>query len=166
MLHLAAITIPDAKYNAEAKEYFTRHMRILESCMEVNPMEDTRAQIESLREAFSADVQKPFTLKPSFPYGSPIAPFAPSPPGDASHSHFDPPAPPAPQNQSMEHQQTPSQFDFNPLTPPISAGLDEAKEGPLAVTNVPMMPPAAQESYSGGHLDDECMSWNPTRLFQ
>ena len=167
MLHLAAITVPDPAYNADAKEYFTRHMRILESCMAVNPMDDTRAQIESLREAFSADVRKPFELKPSFPYGSPIASFAPSPPADVSHFR-DPIAVP---QSSSAHTAAPApasaHFDFTSLTPPISAGLDDVKDGPLAVTSsMPMMPSTGQDSFSGGHLEDECVSWNPTRLFQ
>ena len=158
MLHLAAITIPDSEYNTDAKEYFTRHMRILESCIAVNPMDDVQAQIESLREAFSADVRKPFKLKPSFPYGSPIAPFAPSPPADASH--FDPVVPPS---AGIEQ---PGQFSFNQLTPPISAGLEETKDEPLATAKVPMMPDAGQDVFSGGHIDDEAVPWNPSRLFQ
>ena len=44
-------------------------------------MPDMQRQIDSMREAFSADLRKPFVLKPSFPYGSP-SPSAshPSPP--------------------------------------------------------------------------------------
>ena len=158
MLHLAAITIPDPEYNTDAKEYFTRHMRVLESCVAVNPMDDMQAQIESLREAFSANVHKPFELKPSFPYGSPIAPYAPSPPADTSH--FDPVVPPS---AGIEHS---GQFSFNPLTPPISAGLEGTKEEVLATEKVPMMPDAGQDCFSGGHIEDESVNWNPTRLFQ
>lgn len=35
------------------------------------PMPEMQRQIDSMREAFSADLRKPFELKPSFPYGSP-----------------------------------------------------------------------------------------------
>ncbi|KAI9047644.1 hypothetical protein LZ554_008355 [Drepanopeziza brunnea f. sp. 'monogermtubi'] len=73
VLHLVAITSPDPDLNADAREYFTRHMRILEKCTSSWPMPDMQQQIDSLREAFSADTRKPFVLKPSFPYGSPGA---------------------------------------------------------------------------------------------
>ncbi|RAL60471.1 hypothetical protein DID88_000246 [Monilinia fructigena] len=79
VLHLVAITSPDPDLNSDAREYFTRHMRILEKCTSSWPMPDMQQQIESLRLAFSADVRKPFVLKPSFPYGSPAAPANTSP---------------------------------------------------------------------------------------
>ena len=47
-------------------------MRILERCVAAWPMPEMEAQIDSLRLAFSANVHKPFELKSSFPYGSPI----------------------------------------------------------------------------------------------
>ncbi|KAK6613581.1 hypothetical protein H4I95_01925 [Botrytis cinerea] len=71
--------IPDPDLNSDAREYFTRHMRILEKCTSSWPMPDMQQQIESLRLAFSADIRKPFVLKPSFPYGSPAAPPNTSP---------------------------------------------------------------------------------------
>lgn len=43
-------------------------------------MPEMQAQIDSLRLAFSADVNRPFELKPTFPYGSPSEPYHPSPP--------------------------------------------------------------------------------------
>ena len=46
-------------------------MRILEQCTAAWPMPEMQAQIDALREAFSADTSKPFMLKPSFPYNSP-----------------------------------------------------------------------------------------------
>lgn len=81
LVHLVALTSPDPDFNTDAREYFTRHMRILEKCMNAWPMTDMQRQIDSMREAFSADLRKPFVLKPSFPYGSP-SPSAghPSPP--------------------------------------------------------------------------------------
>jgi hypothetical protein len=34
-------------------------------------MESVSRQIDALREAFSADISKPFDLRPGFPFGSP-----------------------------------------------------------------------------------------------
>ncbi|PYH99553.1 C6 finger domain protein [Aspergillus ellipticus CBS 707.79] len=87
MLHLVAITSPDPNFHTDAREYFTRHMRILERCSSAWPMPELQAQIDSLRFAFSADVSRPFELKPTFPYGSPSEPYHPSPPLD---SHYGP----------------------------------------------------------------------------
>jgi hypothetical protein len=36
-------------------------------------MPDMQRQIDALREVFSADMRKPFVLKPTFPYGNPGA---------------------------------------------------------------------------------------------
>ncbi|QQK45521.1 Zn(2)-C6 fungal-type DNA-binding domain [Penicillium digitatum] len=89
MLHLIAITSPDPEFNSDAREFFTRHMRILETCSTAWPMPEIQAQIDSLRLAFSADMHRPFELKPSFPYGSPSEPYHPSPPMDAHyHPHL------------------------------------------------------------------------------
>lgn len=71
MIHLIALSSPDPEFNAEAKDYFVRHMRILEHCVSAWPMPETEAQINALRAAFSSDVNKPFELKESFPLGSP-----------------------------------------------------------------------------------------------
>ncbi|KAL2158032.1 hypothetical protein VTH06DRAFT_4842 [Thermothelomyces fergusii] len=93
VLHLVAITSPDPDLNSEARDYFTRHMRILERCMSAWPMPDMQRQIDSVREAFSADIRKPFVLKPTFPYGSPHSATHPSPPGrplDSQMQHSQP----------------------------------------------------------------------------
>lgn len=60
----------DPDLNLSAREYFTRYMRILEKCSGFWPMSDIEQQISALREASSADINKPFVLKPSFPYDS------------------------------------------------------------------------------------------------
>lgn len=60
----------DPDLNLSAREYFTRHMRVLEKCSGFWPMSDIEQQISALREASSADINKPFLLKPSFPYDS------------------------------------------------------------------------------------------------
>lgn len=50
--------------NSQARDYFTRHMRILEHCIPIASPE-MQAQINSLREAFSLDPSQPFELKPT-----------------------------------------------------------------------------------------------------
>ncbi|UKZ75304.1 hypothetical protein TrVFT333_002982 [Trichoderma virens FT-333] len=81
VLHLVAIVSPDPDLHTDAREFFTRHMRIMEKVMEAWPMPELQRQIDAVREAFSADVRKPFVLKPSFPYGSPHPSHSASPPG-------------------------------------------------------------------------------------
>ncbi|GIZ43278.1 hypothetical protein CKM354_000651000 [Cercospora kikuchii] len=71
MLHLAAITCPDPKLNTQARIYFTRHMRVLEHCI-TSANAEMQAQINTLREAFSADVTQPFELKPTLGLRSPV----------------------------------------------------------------------------------------------
>ena len=138
-------------------------MRILENCTAHWPSQDMQAQIQSLREAFSADTNKPFVLKPSFPYGSPVARSQPSPPleGHYSESNLGP--------QSIS-EQTPTLrgYSTTPMTPPISAGHDDAKDGSLAAVSLAMMANGQrqQPQIPTGALDDEDMSWNPTRIFE
>lgn len=54
-------------------------MRILEKISPAWPMPEAKAQVDSLRQAFSADTSRPFELKPNFPYGSPAMQETPSP---------------------------------------------------------------------------------------
>ncbi|KAI1622697.1 hypothetical protein EDD37DRAFT_485345 [Exophiala viscosa] len=84
MLHLIALSSPDPEFNSEAKDYFVRHMRILERCVSAWPMTETEDQINALRAAFSADLNKPFELKESFPLGSPSDHSRPSPGSQSS----------------------------------------------------------------------------------
>ncbi|KAJ8123906.1 hypothetical protein ONZ43_g260 [Nemania bipapillata] len=88
VLHLVALTSPDPEINTDARDYFTRHMRILEKTMNSWPLPEMLKQIDAVREAFSADTRKPFVLKPSFPYGSPHPSTQSSPPRAAT---FKPP---------------------------------------------------------------------------
>ncbi|MCJ1396171.1 hypothetical protein MMC18_009060 [Xylographa bjoerkii] len=165
MIHLVAITSPDPDFNTDAKDYFTRHMRILENCTHAWPMPDMQKQIESLREAFSRNVNKAFELKPTFPYGSPKSRLQPSPPVD--HPYHD---------QSLRSQisieQTPHLQRFNsaPMTPPVSAGHDESKDGSMAAASLTMLATGQrqhQNSLPSSHsLTDENLAWNPTRIFE
>ena len=139
-------------------------MRILECCTSAWPMPEMEAQINALRVAFSADINKPFQLRPSFPYGSPSSePFQPSPPLDAQYQHL-----PIPHTTSYG-QRYPS-YASQTITPPISAGGgDMGTESPqtgqaldVMSTSHQQVTPAMQQQHStevgNGVL------WNPTPI--
>ncbi|KAJ5166536.1 uncharacterized protein N7482_005317 [Penicillium canariense] len=158
MLHLVAITSPDTEFNSDAREYFTRHMRILERCSAAWPMPEIQAQIDSLRLAFSADTHRPFELKPSFPYGSPSEPYQPSPPMDAHyHPHL---------SQMSSNVQSRVGFNAHPITPPISVGAESDTKSDTSsqlqsLGMVPHQPPTTHPLDTP--LVDES-SWDPTRI--
>ncbi|OOF96232.1 hypothetical protein ASPCADRAFT_47118 [Aspergillus carbonarius ITEM 5010] len=159
MLHLltlqqVAITSPDPNFHTDAREYFTRHMRILERCSSAWPMPELQAQIDSLRFAFSADVNQPFELKPTFPYGSPSESYHPSPPLD---SHY------GPQINQVSSVQSRVGYTAYPVTPPISAGTEDSKTDsqhqPLG-----LIPSHSMSTHAiNTPLVDE-NSWDPTRI--
>ncbi|KAF3919786.1 hypothetical protein ABW20_dc0108948 [Dactylellina cionopaga] len=70
MVNLVAATCPDPEFNCDAREYFSRAMRILEICIDISASMETKAQIEALRAAFSQDVTQPFVLNSNFPFYS------------------------------------------------------------------------------------------------
>ncbi|EWC45147.1 hypothetical protein DRE_06035 [Drechslerella stenobrocha 248] len=70
MVNLVAATCPDQEFNLDARDYFSRAMRILEVCIDISASLETKAQIEALRTAFSQDVTQPFVLNPAFPFYS------------------------------------------------------------------------------------------------
>ncbi|KAJ5753854.1 uncharacterized protein N7511_008007 [Penicillium nucicola] len=153
MLHLVAITSPDPEFNADAREYFTRHMRILETCSTAWPMPEIQAQIDSLRQAFSADMQRPFELKPSFPYGSPSEPYQPSPPMDA---HYHP---------HLNTVQSRVGFHALPITPPISTGAEDSKSdtsSQLQSLGMVAHPPPTTHPMDAPLADEN--TWDPTRI--
>ena len=78
MCSQASITSPDPVVNTRARNYFTRHMRILEDCTP-SAGDEVRAQINALREAFSQDTSKPFELKPNLGLRSPSSDSYPTP---------------------------------------------------------------------------------------
>lgn len=158
-----AITSPDPDFNTDAKEYFKRHMRILENCISAWPLQEMQMQIQSLRQAFSADITKPFELKPSFPYGSPAPRLQPSPPADL---HY--------QDRSLSYssaheQNTHVAYNAPPITPPISAGHDDSQDGSMAAASLTMMSTGQRhlQRMPSSHLeDDSSLAWNPTRIFE
>ncbi|KIH88085.1 C6 finger domain protein [Sporothrix brasiliensis 5110] len=157
LVHLVALTSPDPDFNTDAREYFTRHMRVLEKCMSSWPMADMQRQIDAMREAFSADVRKPFVLKPTFPYGSPSPssshPSPPQQPTGASDVTTPTAASFRPdtlrqqsvdqiiqQHQQQQQQQQqqqlasalsqghqPTGFVGHPISPPVSVGASDMK---------------------------------------
>ncbi|KAE8390669.1 hypothetical protein BDV23DRAFT_172129 [Aspergillus alliaceus] len=157
MLHLVAITSPDPNFHTDARDYFARHMRILERCSSAWPMPETQAQIDSLRLAFSADVNRPFELKPTFPYGSPSEPYHPSPP--PLDSQYQPHV-----SQVTGPVQSRVGYKFYPSSPPISAGTEDSKSDSSQLHSLAMMPPQPVSSQSmNAPLVDE-NSWDPTRI--
>ncbi|KAJ6145215.1 hypothetical protein N7470_009110 [Penicillium chermesinum] len=144
-------------FNSDAREYFTRHMRILERCSAAWPMPEIQAQIDSLRLAFSADTNRPFELKPSFPYGTPSEGYQPSPPMDAHyHPHL---------RQMSNHVQSRVGLNAHPITPPISAGAEDSKSDTSSqLQSLGMVPHQPSTSHPLDQpLTDE-NSWDPSRI--
>lgn len=155
---------PDPEFNSDAREYFTRHMRITEKVMEAWSMPELQKQVDAVREAFSADVRRPFVLKPSFPYGSPH-----------SSSHSSPPRGYRPLgragslDQHMDAQHAAVSHTGLPATPPISAGPGDSRSDSPAVRSLMLM---ARDSGQGPDLNPGLpvaaaqSSWNPARIFE
>lgn len=150
-----AVTSPDPDLNSQARDYFTRHMRILEKCMSAWPMADMQKQIDSVREAFSADVRKPFVLKPTFPYGSPNSATHPSPPGRP------------PLDSQMPHPQV-SYTTNHPLTPVSVGPLDGKSESPVvqSLTTMASVRGPQTSGVSQALPLSEAPTWNPSRIFE
>ncbi|KAJ0321237.1 hypothetical protein COL5a_009292 [Colletotrichum fioriniae] len=162
-----AVVSPDPDLNTDAREFFTRHMRVLERVMSVWPMADLQKQVDAVREAFSADVRKPFVLKPSFPYGSPQSSNHSSPPrgyrpGMARTASLDHQL----DTQNLQHSQV--SYTSHPITPPISAGPVDTKSDSPAIQSLVMM--ASQGSQAPGMQQTMSLSdapaWNPARIFE
>jgi hypothetical protein len=158
MLHLIAITSPDPHFHTDARDYFTRHMRILEQCSAAWPMPEIQAQIDSLRLAFSADVSRPFELKSTFPYGSPSEPYHPSPPPFDS-SQYTPPL-----NHLTGSVQSRVGYNAYPISPPMSTGTEDAKSDSSQLQPLGMMTPhpVSNPSMEAPLVDEN--SWDPTRI--
>ena len=142
-----------------------RHMRILEKCMVAWPMPDMQKQVDAVREAFSADTRKPFVLKPSFPYGSPVS------------THSSPPRPNYPttlsqtssMDQRLDTQVQQHSYGGHPISPPISAGPGDMKTDASDVQSMVMMSgnqgsqaSAMQQGLPLGGAP----TWNPSRIFE
>jgi hypothetical protein len=124
-------------------------------------MPDMQKQVDAVREAFSADVRKPFVLKPTFPYGSPHSTnqSTPSPLQTAAKTesidrHFDVPQMP---------------FVNYPVSPPVSTGPIDTRNNSPGVQSLSMMaagqgnPPQAMPQRMPVA---EAPIWNPARIFE
>jgi hypothetical protein len=136
-------------------------MRLLEQCVSSWPMPEVEAQINALRVAFSANIDKPFELKATFPYGSPAEPHQPSPPLDSQYQNLQ--IPPNTQYDYPRNVPPPSQT----LTPPVSAGASDSRTdspqyaptfGPSHGQTAPPMP-----NHNSIPMPDN-VQWNPTPL--
>jgi hypothetical protein len=160
----AAITAPDPDINnEEGRGFLERSMRLLEQCSLSWPMPGLKEQIDALREAFSADLHKPFVLKAGFPMPSPT-PQSQDLPVVTSAQYR-----PATQLHEVPLDPSSGQVSYNithPLTPPISIVGDDLKTDspnrqPLPlVTHHSSAAPATLESTPIQH------QWNPTRIFE
>ncbi|KAJ4985998.1 hypothetical protein SVAN01_08476 [Stagonosporopsis vannaccii] len=161
MLHLVAITCPDPDINRDARDFFVRHMRVLEACAPSWPMPEMQAQVNSLRQAFTADITKPFELKATFPFGSPqVAPQS-SPLSNQGAYRPRHPSHPSPLEQ-------PGQINYHahPITPPISASdLGSKTDSPVAQSLVMMASGQRAPQTNAGMQMQENVQWNPQRIF-
>ncbi|KAL5412073.1 hypothetical protein PMIN04_010030 [Paraphaeosphaeria minitans] len=161
MLHLVAITCPDPDLNNDARQFFVRHMRILEECTPAWPMPEMQQQVNNLRQAFSADVTKPFELKPTFPFGSPQVHSQSSPSSNPGSFR-----PRLPSQQSPLDQPGQVNYHAHPISPPISASdHDTTADSPVAQSLVMMASGQRAPQPTTGMQMQEAVPWNPQRIF-
>ena len=133
-------------------------MRLLESCAPAWPAQDLQAQILSLRQAFSADLSKPFELKAVLPPSAGFDVFSSPSPGPDSYDR---------NIVAIPHDQI-HHFHTQPMTPPISAAgnCDDGRDNSLAASSLTMLATGRSTSLPGSEIEDHAGSWNPTRLFE
>lgn len=158
---------PDPDLNTDAREYFTRHMRILEKVMGVWEMPELQRQIDAVREAFSADTRKAFVLKPSFPYGSPHPSSHSSPPRFTQGYRHN-----IERANSMDQQldaQSTQQVSYtcHPISPPISTGAVDIKSDSPSLQSLGLISQASQAAGMQQNMPlSEQPAWNPSRIFE
>jgi hypothetical protein len=119
-------------------------MRVLETMAPSFPMPEMQQQVNSLRQAFSADTSKPFELKPTFPFGSPqVAPQTSPLSNDGSYRPRHP-SHPSPLEQ-------PGQVNYH---------------APVAQSLVMMVSGHRAPQPSSGMQMPENVQWNPQRIFE
>ena len=128
-------------------------------------MPEMQMQVNQLREAFSADTNRPFELKRGFPFESPspsVGGLQPSPPLDINVQH-----PMLSRHESLGHQ---SHMPYHPMpmTPPVSStglSFEDPKDGAFMSGSMQMMASTQQQSMP---MQTTPMSigqeWNPTPI--
>ncbi|KAE9978515.1 hypothetical protein EG328_001425 [Venturia inaequalis] len=159
MLHLASITSPDPALNTEGRDFFVRHMRILEQCTPHWQMPEVHAQINALREAFSVDTSRPFELKPSFPFGSPTpTQHQTSPLADGAYIS-------RPQGHGVALSPAGQVSYMTPISPPISTTDEVPKADSPVGQSLVMMAAQGQHPTATVSNQDYNHQWNPTKIF-
>jgi hypothetical protein len=138
----------------------------MEKVIEVWQMPELQKQIDAVREAFSADIRKPFVLKPSFPYGSPHPSNSSSSP--RGQQGYRPTVDRSRLPQQTLDTQSAQQVSYtnHPMTPPISAGpVDSKSDSPLQ--SLVVMPQGNQASGMPANMSiPDQSAWNPSRIFE
>ncbi|VUC35822.1 unnamed protein product [Clonostachys rosea] len=166
VLHLVAVVSPDPDLNADATQYFTRHMRIMEKVMEVWAMPELRQQVEAVREAFSADMRKPFVLKPSFPYGSPHPSNSSTSP-NRPHGYRPEFGRTGSMDQHLDAQNAQNvSYIGHPISPPVSIGTTDSKGDSPAGQPLMMMSQSGPTPGLQSMPLAEQPAWNPNRIFE
>ena len=141
-------------------------MRILEQCINSWPMPHVKAQIDALREAFSADTARPFVLKRSFPFGSPqMGQFR-----NGLVNSGQPAGHPSPE-ASLANSQT-LEYPGQSLSPPLSTpgGVNSQSGSPVPqVANTSMAGSTTRQSpptMAGSMPMMDPSAWNPSKIFE
>lgn len=132
-------------------------MRTLEKLSLLWPMDVIRKQIDTLREAFSADINKPFELKPDFPFGSPASQLLETPVTPSSHIRSQLRASPTSQPQQFGHgtdDQTSTSF--------VSA----AQIGPNSLSHHHSASYPLSDSPTVAATNPQMQPWNPVPIFE
>lgn len=128
-------------------------------------MPEMQMQVNQLREAFSADINRPFELKRGFPFESP-SPSAgglqPSPPLDMNVQ------PPILSHHESHGHQSHMSYHTAPMTPPISStglSFEDSKDGAFLPGSMSMIASSQQQSIpmqtTPMNIGQE---WNPTPI--
>ncbi|KAK6336454.1 hypothetical protein TWF696_002007 [Orbilia brochopaga] len=164
MVNLVAATCPDPEFNSDAREYFSRAMRILEICIDESASMETKAQIEALRAAFSEDLNQPFVLNANFPfYSTPSDPRTSPTPSGGSYSPIEVTRSP-PLSSTLSAPISQSRLT---ISPPGSEQGDSPNPHIVMMAQQPQLQPSqiAQTIPRKHHHPPPDAGWNPQRIF-
>lgn len=137
-------------------------MRLLENCIDNSASQEVKGQIETLREAFSVDLSRPFVLNPSFPFYPGAQAHMVEAQMTSAYVQAD-----AVQASTLAPN---SQVNFSsyPISPPYSTDDETRDESPgiqqpiVMVSSSEGTSPAAQAHA----LTPDEVQWNPSQLFK